>query len=84
MERLEETHTVTSETVAELKSIIALMSDTGTGVSAATAASLAYAAEVLNPSDLKAAAEDLTYAADVLPGILRRVEAAMGNMSQFM
>jgi hypothetical protein len=84
VERLEETHTVTSETVAELKSIIALMSDTGTGVNAATAASLAYAAEVLNPSDLKAAAAGLNHAAEVLPSVIRRVEDAVGRMNQFM
>jgi hypothetical protein len=60
------------------------MSDAGAGVNAATAASLAYAAEVLNHSDLKAAAEDLNYAADVLPGVLDRVENAMSRMSGFM
>ncbi|GLY07755.1 hypothetical protein [Actinoplanes sp. NBRC 101535] len=84
VEQLEKTHTVTSETVTELKSIIALMSDTGTGVNAATAASLAYAAEVLNPTDLEAAAAGLNHAADVLPGVVRRVEDAVGRMGQFM
>ena len=57
--RLEETHTVTAETVAELKAIIAMMSDTGIGVDRATVEGLAHAAEVLNPSDLKAAAAGL-------------------------
>jgi hypothetical protein len=51
--RLEETHTVTAETVAGLKAIIAMMSDTGIGVDRATVECLAYAAELLNPSDLK-------------------------------
>lgn len=82
--RLEKTHTVTSGTVAELKAIIALMSDTGTGVNAATAASLAYAAEVLNPRELNAAATGLNHAAEVLPDVVRRVEHAVSRMSQFM
>ncbi|MFI5898304.1 hypothetical protein ACIA5D_50320 [Actinoplanes sp. NPDC051513] len=84
VERLEETHTVSAETVTELKSIIALMSDTGTGVNAATAASLAYAAEVLNPSDLKAAAAGLNHAADVLPGVITRIENGVSSMNQYM
>jgi hypothetical protein len=82
--RLEETHTVTAETVAELKAIIAMMSDTGIGVDRATVEGLAYAAEVLNPSDLKAAAAGLNHAADVLPGVVGRVENAVAQMSQFM
>jgi hypothetical protein len=82
--RLEETHTVTVETLNELKAIIATMSDTSIGVDRATVAGLAYAADVLNPSDLKAAADGLNHAADVLPGVIHRVEAAVGRMSEFM
>jgi hypothetical protein len=83
-QRLEETHTVTAETVSELKAIIAIMSDTGVGVDAATAASLAYAAEVLSARDLKAAADGLNHAAEVLPHVVGRVENAVKRMSQFM
>lgn len=84
VERLEETHTVTSETVNELKAIIALMSDTGTGVDAATASKLAFAAEVLSGLNLRSAAAGLNQAAEALPGVVRRAEAAVNRMSQFM
>jgi hypothetical protein len=43
---------VTAESVAELKAIIAMMSDTGIGVGRATVGGLAYAADVLNLGDL--------------------------------
>ena len=75
---------MTAETVVELKAIIAMMSDTGIGADRATVEGLAYAAEVLNPSDLKAAAAGLNHAADVLPGVVGRVENAVAQMSQFM
>lgn len=84
VQRLEETHTVTAETVNELRSIIASLTDAGVGVSAATASSLIYVADVLNPAALQAAADGLLHAADVLPGVVDRVESAVSSISQFM
>jgi hypothetical protein len=83
-QRLEETHTVSAETVSELRAIIATLSDAGVGVDAATATRLAHAAEVLGTRDLKTTAAGLSHAADVLPRLVSRVESAVVRMSQFI
>jgi hypothetical protein len=83
VERLESTHTVTAETLHELKAIVAMMSGNGIGVDRATVAGLTYAAETLNAHALKRAADGLNHAAEVLPDVVRRVETAVKRMSQF-
>jgi hypothetical protein len=81
--RLEETGTVTADTVAELKQIIAAMSMTSNNVSAKTASALSYAADVLGNSSFSATATQLAYAAEVLPAAASRLETAVHQASQF-
>lgn len=80
--RLEETGTVTAETVAELRQIISTMSMTSPTADARTAARLSYAAEVLGADNLRTAARQLAHAADVLPGTVSQLERAAGRVSQ--
>lgn len=63
--RLEETGVANTETVAELKAIIATISAAGNGLSAQTARSLAYAAEVLGEGSFDGSARAAAYAAEV-------------------
>ncbi|MEU6025037.1 hypothetical protein [Micromonospora sp. NPDC047134] len=63
--RLEETGVANAETVVELKGIITTLSAAGGGVSAQTARSLAYAAEVLGGGDFDSSARAAAYAAEV-------------------
>ncbi|MFY1615770.1 hypothetical protein [Micromonospora sp. WMMD736] len=96
--RLEETGTANSETVAELKGIIATLS-VGDGVSGQTARALAYAAEVFGTSAFDQSASAAAYAAEVfesqsldrtvttavevLPRLVERLERATHQLSQF-
>jgi hypothetical protein len=80
--RLEETGTVTEETVAELRQVISRLSMAGPGADTRTAARLSYAAEVLGTADLRKAARQLAHAADVLPGTVSQLERAAGQVSQ--
>ncbi|MFJ8684848.1 hypothetical protein [Micromonospora wenchangensis] len=66
--RLEETGVANSETVMELKGIIATLSAAGDGMSGQTARSLAYAAEVLGASTFDSSARAAAYAAEVFEG----------------
>jgi hypothetical protein len=79
--RLEETGTVTSETVADLRQVIGRLSMAGPS-DARTAARLSYAAEMLGTAALMKAAGQLAHAADVLPGTVSRLERAAGQVSQ--
>ncbi|MGW4461730.1 hypothetical protein [Micromonospora sp. NPDC004704] len=81
--RLEETGTATAETVAELKRIIAAMSTSEGGIDARTARVLALSAEVFGAASFERSARALGLAADVLPGVVSRMESAAGRMSQF-
>ncbi|MEU7998086.1 hypothetical protein AB0B83_22480 [Micromonospora sp. NPDC049060] len=63
--RLEETGVASSETVTELKGIIATMSAAGDGMSGQTARSLAYAAEVLGTDTFDRSARAAAYAAEI-------------------
>ncbi len=63
--RLEETGVANSETVTELKGIIAIMSAAGDGMSGQTARSLAYAAEVLGTDTFDRSARAAAYAAEI-------------------
>jgi len=82
-QRLEETGTVTAGTLAELKQIIDAMSMTSIDVSAQTASSLSYAAEILGTSSFSTAARQLAYAAEVLPATVSQMESAADRASQF-
>jgi hypothetical protein len=81
--RLEETGTVTAETVAELKQIIGAMSTTIIDVDGRTASSLSYAAEMLGTGSFITAARQLAHAAEVLPGTVSHLERAASKVSQF-
>jgi len=83
-QRLEETGTVTAETVAELKQVIDAMSTTDIGVDARTASALSYAAEVLGTSSFSNTASQLLHAAEVLPHAASRMESAVSRASQFL
>ena len=80
--RLEETGTVTAETVAELKQIINAMSMTNLDVDRRTVAGLSYAAEVLGAGSFKVAAGQLAHAAEVLPGTVSHLELAAKKVAQ--
>ncbi|GLY70191.1 hypothetical protein [Amycolatopsis taiwanensis] len=81
--RLEETGSVTADTVNELKQIIAVMSDTGVGIDAHTAQILSYAAEVLGTSDFSNSARLLATAADILPSTAKEMSRVAEAMNQF-
>ncbi|MFE7870062.1 hypothetical protein [Micromonospora humida] len=66
--RLEETGVANSETVAELRGIIATIAAVGGGVSGQTARSLAYAAEVFGEGSFDRSARAAAYAAEVFEG----------------
>ena len=78
--RLEETGTVTEQTVADLRQVISTLSMTIPGADARTAARLSYAAEVLGTETLRKAARQLAHAADVLPGTVSQLERAAGQV----
>jgi hypothetical protein len=80
---LEGTGTASAETVAELKRIIAVMSATDGGVDARTAQALAFSAEIFGTNSFERNATVLANAADVLSGVLTRMEDALGRMSQY-
>jgi hypothetical protein len=80
--RLEETGTVTAETVADLRQVISRLSMTISGADARTAARLSYAAEMLGTETFRKAAGQLAHAADVLPGTVSRLERAAGQVPQ--
>jgi hypothetical protein len=80
--RLEETGTVTAETVAELKQIIGAMSMTNLDVDGRTASSLSYT-EVFGTGNFRTAARQLAHAAEVLPGTVSHLERAADKVSQF-
>src|SRR5215471_14228231 len=82
--RLEDTGTVTAETVAELKEIIKALSVTDIGIDAHTVTALSYAAEVLGASTFSVAARQLSNAAEVLPQAASRIEKAVRTASQFL
>jgi hypothetical protein len=81
-QRLEDTGTVTAETVAELKQIIGAMSMTNLDMDARTASGLSYAAEILGTGSFRTAARQLAHAADVLPGTVSHLERAASKVSQ--
>ncbi|WP_233514831.1 hypothetical protein [Micromonospora sp. LHW51205] len=72
--QLEETGTVTAETVAELKQIIRRMASSESGIDSRTARALAYSAEVFATDSFDRSARALAHAAEVLPGIVRQME----------
>jgi hypothetical protein len=71
--RLEDTGTVTADTVSELKLIISMMSQTAAGVDAHTARTLSQAADVFSGSTFSRSARDLARAAEVLPDVVSRM-----------
>jgi hypothetical protein len=81
--QLEETGTVTGETVAELKRIIQTMSSSDIGIDARTARALAESAEVFGNASFERMAERLAVAADVLPTIVSQMDRATKRMSEF-
>lgn len=81
--QLEETGTVTAETVAELKQIIRTMSSSESGIDARTARVLAYSAEVFGTDSFDRSARALAHAAEVLPGIVNQMERSTKRLSQF-
>lgn len=81
--RLEETGTVTADTVKELKQIIASMSETGVGIDAHTVQVLSFAAEVLGTGNFAHSANLLAGAAEVLPGVVKDINSAASRMEQF-
>ncbi|WP_433536656.1 hypothetical protein ACQPZK_02035 [Micromonospora sp. CA-249363] len=81
--QLEETGTVTAETVAELKQIIRTMASSESGVDARTVRALAYSAEVFGADSFDRSARALAHAAEVLPGIVRQMEQSTRRLSQF-
>jgi hypothetical protein len=82
-ERLEETGVANEETVAELKYLVRLMSTSEAGVDLRTAQTLATASEVLSSMDIGRSANALLDAADVLPGVLNRIEAAVRRLGEY-
>jgi hypothetical protein len=82
-QRLEETGTVTADTVAELKRIIAAMSTPSSDANSRTAAALSYAAEVLGTSSFSKTAGRLAQAAEILPAAASQLESAVQKASQF-
>ncbi|MEU4791392.1 hypothetical protein AB0F95_16985 [Micromonospora tulbaghiae] len=81
--QLEETGTVTAETVAELKQIIRTMSSSESGIDARTARALAQSAEVFGTNSFDRSARALAHAAEVLPSIVSRMERSANRLSQF-
>lgn len=78
-ERLEETGTLNAGTVAELRQIVDVLTNTPAGPDGRTAASLGFAAEVFGDRNFRKAATSLAAAADALPSsneIARLREAA--------
>ena len=82
--RLEDTGTVTADTVNELKQIIAIMSESRAGIDAHTARILAHAAEVLGTSSFSNSASQLATAADILPNVVKEMNTAATTMTQFL
>jgi hypothetical protein len=80
--RLEETGTVTAETVAELKQIISAMAMTNFDLDRRSVSGLAHAAEVLGTGSFRATARQLAHAADVLPGAVSHLERAATKVAQ--
>jgi hypothetical protein len=82
--RLEETGVASKQTVTELRSIVARLSDAPEGVSAQTARSLALAAESLGTDDFRTSTKRLSLAADVLPGLLRSLDRRLNRLDGYM
>ena len=80
--RLEETGTVTTETVAELRQIISAMSITNLDLDRRTVSGLAHAAEILGTGSFRTTARQLAHAADVLPGTVSHLERAAAKVAQ--
>ena len=59
------------------------MSMTNLDVDGRTASQLSYAAEMLGTGSFRAAARQLAYAAEVLPGTVSHLERAANKVSQF-
>lgn len=82
-DRLERTGQVTAETVAELKAIIAVMSDTGM-LGSDEVGQLMFAAEVLTGGSLEETASQLFYAAQVLPDAAEQLENAATRITDHL
>ncbi|MEV0271157.1 hypothetical protein AB0H43_20455 [Hamadaea sp. NPDC050747] len=83
-DHFERTGKVTTEALAELRRIIAAMSDIGIGVDARIASQLTFAAEVFSNQELYSTAKLLAEAAETLPYSADRLETAIRSAGQFM
>ncbi|NEA23126.1 hypothetical protein [Actinomadura bangladeshensis] len=83
-DQLEQTGTLNSEALEELRQIIGVMQDLPGGPDVRTARSLAYAADVLSTSDLRKSAASLGYASDVLPSLLNRLDQKIRQLQELM
>jgi len=81
--QLEETGTVTAETVADLKRIIRVLSDARTEVDAEAAESLAQSAKVFGADNFHMSARALNVAAQELPQVVRQIELAIRDLKRF-
>ncbi|MEU3626701.1 hypothetical protein [Amycolatopsis coloradensis] len=80
-DRLEQTGTASSETVEELKQIVATMSGSTGGIDTVAARNLAFAAELLGTSDFSRSATLLASAAEHLPDVATRIMNAADRLS---
>ncbi|MFD1547100.1 hypothetical protein [Nonomuraea guangzhouensis] len=83
-DQLERTGTLNAETLGELRQIIAVMQEIPGGPDARTASNLAFAADVFSNLDLRRSATSLGHAADVLPSILKDLDAKIRRLGDMM
>ncbi|MCT2581748.1 hypothetical protein [Actinophytocola gossypii] len=81
--RLEETGVANADTVAELQQVLAVLTMTTEGIDARTARALSFAAEVFGTSTFHKSALHLGHAAEVLPGVAKRIAGATDTLGRF-
>jgi hypothetical protein len=82
-DQLEQTGTLTSGALSELRNIITVMSDSPGGPDGLTARQLAYAAEVFESHGLQGSAKSLAYVAETLPSILDQLDRRIRELRNF-
>ncbi|MEV0487832.1 hypothetical protein AB0I69_45450 [Streptomyces sp. NPDC050508] len=82
-DQLEQTGTLTSDALTELRNIIAVMSDSPGSPDTRTARQLAYAAEVFDTRGLQGSAKSLAYAAEHLPSVLEQLDRRIRELRNF-
>ncbi|WP_158706390.1 MULTISPECIES: hypothetical protein [Streptomyces] len=82
-DQLEQTGTLTSDALSELRNIISVMSDGSGSPDAHTARQLAYAAEVFENHGLQGSAKSLAYAAEHLPSVLAQLDQQIRKLGNY-